>query len=84
MLSFIIGLVCFIGGVFFLSKKLDFDSTMINGLLAGFFFFSGMSSLSKVIVGLITMNSVIITAGLISLLIDAAFCYWCAKDGGLI
>lgn len=84
MLELLIGLVCFIGGAIFLTTKMGFDNELLQGLLAGFFFFTGMDSLTKVIVAAIAMNGGAIAGGLIMLAINLFFAYYCAKKGNLI
>lgn len=84
MLSLIVGLACFFGGIYFLKNKMNFNDEIIMGLLAGLSFFTAVSGISQIIVGVFTLNATLIIGGLLIALLNGFFANYFAKRGGLI
>lgn len=83
LLSILIGIIVFIGAIYLLKNKLDLDNEVVAGLLSGYFFFTATNSIAQVVVGLITLNVVLILSGLIMALLYGFIAYYFAKIGDI-
>ena len=84
LLSLVVGLACFFGGLYYLHSKLKISQEDIYILLAGSSFFNALTGVSQIILGLIAMNSGLMLLGLASAVLSGFFAHIFAKRGNLI
>lgn len=82
MLSMIVNLVVFVAALIYLAK-LGFEESTINTLLAGMSGASALENVSKIIVGILTLNPGLIVMGLVLALLHGFFFNLFLKRAGV-